>query len=87
MMGEETAAGEFYIDSLAVLPDYQHKGIATSLLRHVISVKRSTTPLGLLVDVGNPKAEALYTSLGFRFCDFNTWGGHKMKHLVLPKLV
>jgi len=37
--------------------------------------------VGLLVDKGNPKAEQLYTSLGFIYHNDTFWGGHPMKHL------
>ena len=39
--------------------------------------------VGLLVDKGNPSAERLYTSVGFRYANDSSWGGHPMKHLVL----
>lgn len=81
---DETQAGELYLDSLAVDPTYRGKGIATMLLKATIE-KSKTMGLpatGLLVDVGNPNAEALYNKVGFRFADTNTWGGHDMRHLV-----
>jgi hypothetical protein len=39
--------------------------------------------VGLLVDKGSPIGEALYASLGFRYVNDSSWGGHSMKHLVL----
>lgn len=81
-MSDETQSGELYLDSLAVLPDYRGQGIAKALL---CSAKEKAAgmnlPLGLLVDCGNPKAEALYASVGFRHVDDNMWGGHRMRHL------
>ena len=41
--------------------------------------------VGLLVDKGNPDGEALYTKVGFVYLNDNQWGGHPMKHLVLPR--
>lgn len=82
-IADETDAGELYIDSLCVAKEYRHKGIATSLLRATIDKgHKMGLPTGLLVDVGNPKAEALYNKVGFRFVGDNEWGGHKMKHLL-----
>lgn len=85
-MDEETQAGELYLDSLAVLPDYRRQGIATQLIE-VTAQRASTLQLpcvGLLVDAGNPKAEHLYHACGFRFANPSNWGGHQMKHLVRP---
>ena len=82
---DETQAGELYIDSLAVDPDYRGRGIAKLLLRATIDKSRTLglPSTGLLVDVGNPKAEALYNKVGFQYAGTNSWGGHGMKHLVL----
>ena len=58
---DETQAGELYLDSLAVDPAYRGRGIARLLLEaSVEESKRMNLPsTGLLVDVGNPRAEAL----------------------------
>lgn len=82
-MEDETQEGELYIDSLAVAQDYQHLGIATSLIKETIkkSKRLRIKKTGLLVDIGNPKAEKLYTTIGFKYVDNKCWGGHKMKHL------
>ena len=85
-MEDETQAGELYLDSLAVLPDYRRQGIATSL---VLATKKRADLLGLpyvglLVDTANPKGQLFYDSIGFRQVDENRiWGGHSMKHLIL----
>ena len=82
---DETQAGELYLDSLAVDPAYRGRGIARLLLEaSVEKSKRMNLPsTGLLVDVGNPRAEALYNKVGFRYAGTNSWGGHGMKHLVM----
>ena len=82
---DETQAGELYLDSLAVLPDYRRQGIARKLL---LATKERANRLGLpcvglLVDKDNPVGEALYISVGFQYVNDNLWGGHPMKHLVL----
>lgn len=85
-MDDETQAGELYLDSLAVLPEYRRQGIAQKLL---IATRERARQLhlprvGLLVDKGNPDGEALYAKVGFKYLNDNLWGGHPMKHLILP---
>jgi len=84
-MDDETQAGELYLDSLAVLPEYRRRGIAKQLL---LDTREKADNLhlpyvGLLVDKGNPDGEALYSSVGFRYMNDSRWGGHEMKHLIL----
>lgn len=80
----ETEAGELYIDSLAVWPQYRGEGIASQLLEQTkLKCKKMNLPaVGLLVDAGNPKAERLYKRCGFEIVGVNEWGGHPMKHMV-----
>lgn len=80
-MDDETQAGEYYIDSLAVNESYRHQGLATLLLKKLIDQKGQRQPVGLLVDKGNSGAERLYRSLGFEYVNDATWGGHEMRHL------
>ncbi len=84
-MDDETQAGELYLDSLAVHPDYRRKGIARSLLMATKDkANQMNLPcVGLLVDKGNPEGEALYRSVGFRNLNDSQWGGHAMRHLIL----
>ena len=84
-MDDETQAGEYYIDSLAVDERYRHQGLATLLLKKLIDQKGQKQPIGLLVDKGNPGAERLYRSLGFEYVNDTTWGGHEMRHLQTAK--
>ena len=84
-MADETQAGEYYIDSLAVNESYRHQGLATLLLKKLIDQKGQRQPVGLLVDKGNPGAERLYRSLGFEYVNDTTWGGHEMRHLQTAK--
>lgn len=81
---KETEAGEFYLDSVGVLPEYRGRGIASllfeaqcqraALLGHKVA--------GLIVDEDKPKAEALYKRLGFRHIGNRDFFGHRMKHMV-----
>lgn len=66
---DETEAGEYYIDSLAVLPEYRGHGIAKQLLKAQIEHAKlqGFDKATLLVDPDNPPALHLYESLGFRY--------------------
>lgn len=66
-MDDETDASEFYLDTLAVLPEYRGRGIASQLLNASIARARAIgKPAGLLVDKTNPNARRLYEKIGFR---------------------
>ncbi len=84
-MDDETQAGELYLDSLAVLPEYRRLGIAQRLIKATKDKadKMGLSCVGLLVDKGNPPGEALYASVGFSYANDTCWGGHPMKHMVL----
>ncbi len=83
---DETRAGEYYLDSIAVLPEFRGQGLAPALIGHLKSqLKVQGYPiLGLIVDVDNPTAERLYTSLGFRALNYMDFFGHRMKHMQCP---
>ena len=81
---DETQAGELYLDSLAVIPEYRRLGIARKLVMTAKKrAERMRLRLGLLVDKNNPEGEAFYTHVGFQYEGDSQWGGHPMKHLVL----
>lgn len=63
---DECESDEFYIDTLAVLPDYRNRGIAAELLKATIErARKYGKPAGLLVDKINPRARRLYERIGF----------------------
>ena len=80
---EETSAGEFYVDSLAVEPAFQRRGIGRKLLSAMIekAFDEGHERVGLLVDKENPDAEKLYHSLGFERVNPTIFLGHEMWHL------
>jgi ribosomal protein S18 acetylase RimI-like enzyme len=80
---DETAAGEWYIDSLGVLPTYRCLGIGTTLLQFLINeyVQKRGEALGLLVEKENTAAKRLYLKLGFQTVGDRTLFGKKMVHL------
>lgn len=81
---KETEAGEFYLDSVGVLPDYRGRGIASRLFEAQCERAASLghKVAGLIVDVDKPQAEALYIRLGFTYLDDKDFFGHTMRHLV-----
>lgn len=84
---DETEAGEFYIDSVAVLPQFRGTGVGRQLL---IAMRNRAFDagherVGLLVDFDNPRAEKLYNSLGFQRVGKKRFLGHRMWHLQATK--
>jgi len=68
-MEMETGPGEFYLDSMAVKPEYRQQGVATALLTAGIvrACKLNIPRTAMVVSPHNPDAQRLYESLGFRF--------------------
>lgn len=67
-MDDEACAGEYYLDSLAVLPEYRNKGIASALIQEMFSQRdEAGIPLATIaVDPDNDTAYRLYIRNGFR---------------------
>ncbi len=84
-INDETQAGELYLDSLAVDPEFRRNGIGTLLLEATIRKAQvmKIPYVGLLVDDNNPKALHLYSEIGFHFINKTSWGGHYMQHMQL----
>nr|WP_294784448.1 GNAT family N-acetyltransferase [uncultured Flavobacterium sp.] len=81
----ETRAGEFYIDSLGINPNYQGKGIGSKILHFLIEeyVHQNNHTLGLLVEEDNPLAKNLYLKLGFKIVGTKTLVGKNLEHLQI----
>lgn len=64
---DETQAGEYYIDTIAVFPAYRGFGIGGKILNYIIEefAEKQGYTIGLLVDLDNPKAKKLYINKGF----------------------
>ena len=86
---DETEAGEYYLDSLCVLPQYRKMGVATRLIDALCEkvFSEGHNRVGLIVDFDNPNAERLYTSLGFKRIKTRNFLGHQMWHLVNSKFI
>ena len=84
---DETEAGEFYLDTLAVLPEHRGLGIGRMLITAIRDKAFATghSRVGLIVDFDNPRAESLYTSLGFARAGTKMFLGHKMWHMQACK--
>ena len=82
---DECEPDEFYIDTLAVLPEYRGQGIAAELLRASIERARECgKPAGLLVDKDNARARRLYERVGFRQVGERPFVHVLMDHLQYP---
>ena len=67
-MDDESRAGEFYLDSLAVLPQFRCHGIASALISDMFRQRdEAGIPLATIaVDPDNDSAYRLYLRNGFR---------------------
>lgn len=83
----ETQEGEFYIDSLAVSPLHQGKGIGSEMLQFLILkyVNENKKVLGLLVDENNTNAKNIYLKMGFIKTGSKVFLGKKMDHLQIAQ--
>ncbi len=68
-MDMETEPGEFYLDSMAVLPEIRKHGIASKMLKAGIShaAGLNIPTVSLVVSPLKPQAQRLYESIGFRY--------------------
>lgn len=81
-MPDETVPDEFYLDSLAVFPEYRGRGIAGELIKAMSRrAADSGKPLGLLCDKSNGRARRLYESLGFRIIGETPFSSEMMYHM------
>lgn len=83
-IADETSPDEYYLDTIAVTPEYRGRGVAMALINAI--EKRATLiskPLGLLVDKTNRVARNLYKKVGFQYVDERPFAGEMMDHLQL----
>lgn len=82
---DECSPDEFYLDSLAVFPEYRGAGVARSLIS-VMSERAAGygKPLGLLCDKENTRARRLYESLGFIKVGETPFADEMMNHMQIP---
>ena len=79
--------GEFYIDSLAVLPAYRSKGVATQLISAIClkAFAEGHEKVGLIADLENISAIEFYKNKGFQPVGPKTFFTHEMIHLQISK--
>ena len=84
---DEACAGEYYLDSLAVLPEFRRRGIASALIRDMFRQRdEAGIPLATIaVDPENDTAYCLYTRNGFRKDGQVTVFNTTYDRLVCPK--
>lgn len=85
---DETEAGEYYLDSVAVLPQFRSLGVGVVLIKAFVehAFREGAERVGLIVDKENPNAERLYTSLGFKPVGELMFFTHEMRHLQIEKM-
>lgn len=84
---DETEAGEIYIDTIAVYPDYRGKGLGNIILDYIIEefAHKKGETIGLLVDYTNPKAKKLYESKGFKVVGEKSLMSKNHEHMQYKK--
>ena len=80
---DETSAGEYYLDSVGVLPQYRGLGVGRTLVSALCdkAFNKGHQRIGLIVDVENPDAERIYASLGFVRVGTRPFFTHQMWHM------
>jgi len=80
---KEALPGEWYLDSIVVNQKYRGLGIGSALLAEIdqIAVKGGYNTIGLNVDITNPKAKKLYSSIGYKKVAEIVLSGHRYEHL------
>ena len=84
--GKEAHEGEFYLDSMAILPEYRKLGIGKLLIGYAIKKGKDLGCLysSLLVDVNKPRLKAYYETIGFKEFGKMEFFGHeyyRMKYI------
>ena len=80
---DETEAGEYYLDSVAVVPEFRGCGVGAALVNAFCerAFAEGAECVGLIVEEENDDAEKLYLSQGFTQVGERLFFGHQMHHL------
>lgn len=80
----EAYPGEYYLDSMAIQPEYRGLSIGKSLIESAIEKGRSLgyKKFTLLVDCNKPRLKAYYESMGFQENGEMTFFGHRYKRMM-----
>ena len=81
----ETDPGEYYLDTLAVIPEYRRRGIGSALLRDGIEkgVAAGYRTISLVADSDMPHLIRLYESIGFRKAEHRRMFGVDFLRMIL----
>lgn len=81
----ETYPGEYYLDSLAIEPEYRGKGLGKILMKAAIEEGKNLgyKNFALLVAGEKPRLKEYYASLGFEEDSEVNFFGHRYKRMVL----
>ena len=87
MIVDETEAGEYYLDSIGVYPQFRGMGVGLKLVKAFVeqAFAKGAERVGLIVDIQNPNAERLYCKQGFRYVGERTFFSHEMRHMQMVK--
>lgn len=82
-IANETESGEYFLDSVAVIPAFRGMGVGAKLIESLCdkAFAEGHELVGLIVDFNNPNAEKLYSSQGFERVGERDFFGHRMWHL------
>ena len=85
---DETQAGEFYLDSISVFPQFRGNGIGKRLLMAMTGkgLALGSGKVGLMVDFENSEASSLYSGCGYQPTGEKLFFGHKMHHMQCTHL-
>ena len=82
--GDETEAGEYYLDCIAISTAYHGKGIGKKLISAFCEKADSLgfRRVGLIVDFENSETKIIYEKLGFQTVGERDFLGHKYFHML-----
>ena len=83
-MDDETVDGEYYLDSLAVLPSMRGHHIGRTLIHQALEIAEGLgfSKVSLIVTKGEEKLKALYEDCGFEEDGIRNCFGHEYVHMV-----
>ena len=84
---QETGPGEYYLDTLAVLPQFRRRGIGRALLEDGIrkGLSMGYKKITLVADRDMPHLITLYESIGFRKADIRHAFGVEFQRMVYDR--
>ena len=79
----EAFPGEYYLDSMAILPEYRGKGIGHRLMLEAVEqgMRAGCGCCTLIVSTDKPRLQAYYQSIGFAECGSMALCGHKYNRM------